>query len=64
MKMLRCKAPVRIHVTATAAIVEFDPPMEIDVDRELSPGFTVADALRGRDDCFEPVPVDAATPAK
>lgn len=31
------------------------PDLEVDLDRELAPGFTVGDAVRGREDCFEDV---------
>lgn len=31
------------------------PGLEVDLDRELAPGFTVGDAVRGREDCFEDV---------
>jgi hypothetical protein len=31
------------------------PDLEVDLERELAPGFTVADAVRGREDCFEDV---------
>jgi hypothetical protein len=61
MKMMRCKAPIQIHLTGTTTRVEFVPPMDVDLDRELAPGFTVADAIEGREDCFEPVPVEPDT---
>ena len=31
------------------------PGLEVDFDRELRPGFTVADAIQGREAAFEPV---------
>ncbi len=64
MKMMRCKAPIAIHVTGTATRVEFAPPMDVDLDRELAPGFTIAQAVEGREDCFEPVPAETTTDAK
>jgi uncharacterized protein YbdZ (MbtH family) len=33
--------------------------LEVDVDRELAPGFTVGHAIAGRDDCFDDVTIDA-----
>lgn len=31
------------------------PGLEVNVERELAPGFTVAAAIAGREDCFEDV---------
>jgi hypothetical protein len=32
--------------------------MEVDMERELYPGFTVADAVAGREACFEDIAAD------
>lgn len=39
------------------------PDLEVDLDRELAPGFTVGDAVRGREDCFADLEPVAHTPA-
>jgi len=31
------------------------PGLEVDMERELAPGFTVADAVAGKEDCFEDI---------
>jgi hypothetical protein len=33
------------------------PGLEVNVERELAPGFTVADAVVGREECFEDVSI-------
>lgn len=35
------------------------PGLEVNFARELAPGFTVADAVAGREDCFEDVAMSA-----
>ncbi len=60
MRMMRCNAEIAIHVVGTDRREELWPGVEVDADRELAPGFTVADAIRGREDCFVAVEPPAA----
>lgn len=56
MKMMRCQAHVDIHLSGANPRTEsLWPGLEVDFDRELRPGFTVADAIQGREAAFEPV---------
>ncbi len=49
----RCLA--QLSLAGSWGTVHLWPGLEVDVDRELEPGFTVADAVVGREDCFEPI---------
>lgn len=53
--MKRCLAAVNVYVRATQTAVELQAGMDVDLDRELAPGFTLGDAVAGREDCFEPI---------
>ena len=41
---------------------ELLPGTDVDLDRELAPGYTVGDAVAGREECFEEVPAAAPEP--
>lgn len=60
--MMRCKAELRIAVTGSNASLDLWPGVEVDVDRELAPGLTIAAAVMGRDSCFEDVRTDVQPP--
>lgn len=59
---MRCKADLHIHVVSTGLRLELHPGQEVEIDQVLAPGHTLADAIRGREDCFELVN-DADMPA-
>ncbi len=66
MKMMRCKASVNIALPRAwnprgpRPVLNLRPGQDVDVEYELKPGYTIAHAVEGREDCFGPVPVDAA----
>ncbi len=49
----RCRA--QLSLAGSWGTVLLWPGLVVDLDRELEPGFTVAEAVRGREDDFEPV---------
>lgn len=51
--MKRCLA--QISLSGSWGTEHLWPGLEVNVDRELAPGFTVADAVAGREECFEDV---------
>jgi|SRR5579872_2793071 len=59
--MKRCLA--QLSLSGSWGTEHLWPDLEVDLDRELAPGFTVADAVRGREDCFEDVYITAASDA-
>lgn len=62
--MKRCLA--QLSLTGSWGTEHLWPGLEVNMDRELAPGFTVAHAIEGREDCFEDVTVvsrDARGPA-
>lgn len=64
MKMMRCKAEIDVRTNDGSVLLSLGPGMEVDFDREVKPGFTVANAVAGKEaEWFEPVdaePVDIA----
>lgn len=62
MRRMRCKAELTIRIVGTEHVEELWPGLEVDIDRELKPGLTIAHAISGREDCFEPV--SPASPAE
>lgn len=58
--MKRCLAQLSLRVGGTEE--HFWPGLEVNMDRELKPGYTVAHAIAGREHCFEDIapPVAAA----
>jgi hypothetical protein len=64
MRMMRCKADLEIHVTGTGVREVLWPGLEVNFERELVPGHTIADAIAGREDCFEPIDTSAAAAAE
>ena len=60
--MKRCRA--QLSITGAWGAEHLQPGMPVDLGRELAPGFTVADAVAGREDCFDDGPItDEADPA-
>jgi hypothetical protein len=51
--MKRCRA--QLSLSGSWGTEHLWDGLEVDVDRELAPGFTVGHAIAGRDDCFEDV---------
>ena len=49
--MKRCRA--QMSLAGPWGTEHLWPGLEVNIDRELMPGFTVAEAVRGREDCFE-----------
>lgn len=49
--MKRCRA--QLTLSGSWGTEHLWPGLEVNVDRELAPGFTVGDAIAGRDDCLE-----------
>lgn len=64
--MKRCRA--QLSIRGSWGTEKLWPGLEVDMDRELEPGFTVADAVRGREDAFEPIAddidIEPAVPAE
>jgi len=56
--MKRCLA--QLTLSGRWGTEHFWPGLEVNFARELAPGFTVADAVAGREDCFEDAHVNAA----
>lgn len=56
--MKRCRA--QLSLSGPWGTEHLWDGLEVDVDRELAPGFTVGQAIAGRDDCFDDV--DGADP--
>lgn len=50
---MRCRA--QLTLSGSWGSEHLWPGLEVNFARELAPGFTVADAVAGREDCFEPV---------
>lgn len=51
--MKRCLA--QLSLSGSWGTEHLWPGLEVNFARELAPGFTVADAIAGREDCFEDV---------
>jgi hypothetical protein len=62
MRRMRCLAELTIQPTGTGLREELWPGLEVDFDRELAPGLTVAQAIAGREDCFEPAAAEEPGP--
>jgi hypothetical protein len=64
--MKRCLAQLSLSGRGFTELLQ--PGMEVNLDRELAPGFTVADAIAGRENCFEDVdedvPLELPAPTK
>ena len=60
MRMMRCKGELAIRIPSTGLFEEFWPGKPVDFDRVLlkdgERAYTVADAVAGREDLFEPIP--------
>lgn len=61
-RMKRCLVPMTLSGSWGQEHVW--PGLEVNFDRELKPGFTVADAVAGREDCFEDVDALKTTDVK
>lgn len=59
--MKRCRVAMDLH--GSWGLERLWPGLEVNLERELAPGFTVADAVAGREDCFEDVSSTDAAPA-
>lgn len=57
MKRMRCLAELTISTRFER--LDLWPGVEVDFDRELDVNHTIADAVAGRETCFEPVEVPA-----
>lgn len=51
--MKRCRA--QLNLAGRWGTEYLWPGLEVNFARELAPGFTVADAVAGREDCFDDV---------
>lgn len=61
MRMMRCLAVMEI-VKRDGTGLPLQAGMEVDFDRVIDEktGYTIGDAVAGRDECFEPVVVSSA----
>lgn len=60
--MKRCLAQLSIAV-AGRPTEHLWPGLEVNVDRELAPGYTLKQAIAGREDAFEDLAPTVPTPA-
>jgi hypothetical protein len=58
--MKRCRVPMT--VSGRWGSEHFWPGLEVNLERQLASGVTVADAIAGREDCFEDPEPAAADP--
>lgn len=52
-RIRRCRA--QLNIRGPWGEENLQPGMQVDLDRELAPGFTIADAVRGRENEFEDI---------
>jgi hypothetical protein len=52
---VRCTTPMTIRLTGTDRVEHLWPGLIVNRERELAKGFTVGQAIAGRDECFEAV---------
>lgn len=57
---MRCKAVMTLNTRGVDRAEYLWPGLVINLERELAPGFTVGDAIAGRESEFEPVDDPAA----
>lgn len=54
-RWVRCRTAMTLHARANDHTEHVWPGLVVSLDRELAPGYTIADAIAGREGCFEAV---------
>ena len=60
--MKRCRVPMTL--SGRWGSEHLWPGLDVNMERELAPGFTVAAAVAGREECFADVPADVVEEAR
>lgn len=69
MRMMRCIAGLSVTIVGTDVTEHFWPGLEVNFDRELKPAtehkpaYTLAEAVAGRENCFEEAGAGDESPA-